>query len=310
MSLAHISAVYSTLLAPIPPFTWFGATVSTLDALAVLRLCLVMRQIREEVRRKHHTGKAEVEADSFPKHAFVTLVVVYGGEALSAAWLSQTPSFLVSGTFPLLYTGAQYLVESVPSVPRMSFELEGPLTALDALTRSYLLTSLIPPVVLTHTNSSLANSPWTLLVISFITANGGFFFVNLLSMFHPNGWSLATPAELKIHGWTTVDLWLAPLITGLTALLMHAQPFWAHLHISIMEFMHPFITNDSEKDFTKPWSINDARSFAACIIWVFFATRATKDFGIAWWTAKPKRKEVMRSKIDGRRYPGAMKKTQ
>jgi hypothetical protein len=84
MSLANISKVYSFLLIPIPLFTWFGATVSTLDILAILRLCLIMRQIREEERAKHGTSKADVpEAGSFFKHAFATLMVVYGGEALS-----------------------------------------------------------------------------------------------------------------------------------------------------------------------------------------------------------------------------------
>jgi len=50
----------------------------------------------------------------------------------------------------------------------MTFELEGPLTFLDALTRSYLLTNLIPPSVLTHNNPAIANSPWTLLVVSLV----------------------------------------------------------------------------------------------------------------------------------------------
>jgi hypothetical protein len=49
------------------------------------------------------------------------------------------------------------------------FEIEGPLTFLDALTRSHLLTNLIPPAVLTHTDSIVSNSPWALLLVSFVS---------------------------------------------------------------------------------------------------------------------------------------------
>lgn len=69
-----------------------------------------------------------------------------------------------------------------------------------------------------------------------ITANGGFFFVNLFSMLSPTGYTLRTPAELGAYGWTTVDLWCAPLVTGLYALLTHAQPAWAAAHAVLVEF--------------------------------------------------------------------------
>jgi hypothetical protein len=152
--------------------------------------------------------------------------------------------------------------------------------------------------------------------------------VNLFSMFHPNGWTLVTPAELQIYGWTTVDLWLAPLITALMAFLMQAQPFWVNAHVTLMGLLRPMLTSGWEGDLAKPWSIDDARSFSACIIWVLFAARTTNNFGIAWWNTKPKRKEVMRSsmhtfflalifeltsdplEVDGRRYHGSTKKTQ
>jgi len=42
-----------------------------------------MRQIREEVAR-NHVGKTE--QNSFTKHAFATLIVVYGGEAMTGAY--------------------------------------------------------------------------------------------------------------------------------------------------------------------------------------------------------------------------------
>ena len=63
-----------------------------------------------------------------------------------------------------------------------------------------------------------------------MTANGGFFFTNLLSFFHPYALTLTTPTEILPYGWTTTDLWCAPLVTGLYAFLTHAQPFWADAH--------------------------------------------------------------------------------
>lgn len=49
-------------------------------------------------------------------------------------------------------------------------------------------------------------------------------------MLSPTGFSLCTPTELRAYGWTIADLWCAPLVTGLYALLTHAQPAWAELH--------------------------------------------------------------------------------
>ncbi|KAF8589670.1 hypothetical protein K439DRAFT_1612476 [Ramaria rubella] len=302
-SLAHISTVYASLLTPVPLLSWLGAPISILDVLAAIRLCAAMRQIREAVPQGHNV---QPEEGSFLKNYGATLTVVYGGEAFTdrtAAWLRQTPSFIVSGAYPLLYLGAQFFIESFPWMPTFSFQLEGPLTFLDALTRSYLLTSLLPPSVLTHADPIIANSPWTLLLVTFITANGGFFIVNLVSMFNPGGWSLVTPAELKSYGWTTVDLWAAPLITAIVALLTQAQPVWAHLHIILVGLFHSRDSND----LLKAWTVEDARSFGAVILWALFAARAVKNYGIPWWNARPKKKEVMRSRIDGRRYLGPSK---
>lgn len=114
-------------------------------------------------------------------------------------------------------------------------------------------------------------------------------------MLHPRGWYLATPAELKSYGWTTVDLWAAPLITGLTALLTHAQPFWTFLHLSLVGLSRPLAIQNMDETLVKPWSIEDARAFGAVVLWVLFASRTVKNLGITWWNTKPKKKEVMRS---------------
>lgn len=58
-------------------------------------------------------------------------------------------------------------------------------------------------------------------------------------MLNPTGWSLTTPNELRAYGWTTADLWCAPLITALYALLTHAQPFWAELHSVLIQILSP-----------------------------------------------------------------------
>ncbi|KIJ32421.1 hypothetical protein M422DRAFT_35823, partial [Sphaerobolus stellatus SS14] len=222
-------------------------------------------------------------------------------------WLGLTPSYLLFPGFPILYISAQAVVEYLPWVPPMSFELEAPLTILDALSRSYLLVDLIPPSILKHSNPALSTSPWALLVVTLITANAGFFFVNLFSMFNPSGWTLSTPAELQSYGWTTVDLWVAPLITGIMALLTNAQPFWTHLHLLVQSFMRPVTAEALEKNPITLWSTQDARSLGAVILWVLFATRTVKNYGPAWWKLRSKKREVMRSRVDGKRYPSNLK---
>ena len=111
-------------------------------------------------------------------------------------------------------------------------------------------------------------------------------------MLNPGGWYVATPAELKPYGWTTTDLWVAPLITGLAGLLTHAQPFWTYLHLSLVEFSRP---RSLDQNPVKPWNATDARALGAVVLWVLFATRTVRTMGVTWWNTKPKKKEVMRS---------------
>lgn len=72
-------------LQPIAPFTWFGLRISTLDAISVVRLCLLLRQIRDIVSAKHLSSKGAtpVEEKSFIKSLTATLIAAYGGEALA-----------------------------------------------------------------------------------------------------------------------------------------------------------------------------------------------------------------------------------
>jgi hypothetical protein len=153
-----------------------------------------------------------------------------------AAWLGFPPSFLVSPVIPALYTGMHAFVYMLPSYVTPSIATEGPWSIIDGFTRAYLVCQLIPPAVVSSSNPIVVTSPWTLILASLITANGGFFLVNLMNMLHPAGWSLSTPLELQAYGWSTIDLWCAPLGTALYAFWTHAQPWWGELHAASLGY--------------------------------------------------------------------------
>ncbi|KAJ2972081.1 hypothetical protein NUW54_g12351 [Trametes sanguinea] len=236
------SSLPTGALQPVAPFTGSASRSSTLDVAAAVRLCVALRQIREKLWRDHvektKTVRSEkeavtlpeVEERSFVRDAAAVLLVVYGGEAVSCPALAIPPSFMLSGVVPAFYTAVQAAVDKLPAVPTPAFENEVPLAALDALTRAYLLCNLIPPMVTAHASPAINSNPWTLLLTSLMTANAGFFFTNMFSFFQPYALRLTTPTEFLPYGWTTTDLWCAPLITGLYAFLTHAQPFWADAH--------------------------------------------------------------------------------
>lgn len=88
--------VFRYALAPIPPFTWFGVGLSTLDVVATVRLCVLLRQVRELAHAQHVTkkGKGSVEEKSFVKAAATTLLVVYGGEVFAGESCPPRPTGL------------------------------------------------------------------------------------------------------------------------------------------------------------------------------------------------------------------------
>lgn len=107
---------------------------------------------------------------------------------------------------------------------------------------------------------------------------------NLFSFLNPTPLSLQTPPELQAYGWTTADLWCAPTITGLYALLTHAQPFWAELHTILSQ-----VLGSSSLDRPiKPLDPETARAVCAVLLSGLFAGRAAKNFGL--W--KPFNKEI------------------
>ncbi|KXN92005.1 hypothetical protein AN958_11065 [Leucoagaricus sp. SymC.cos] len=270
--------VFRHALTPIAPFTWFGVPLSTLDVVATFRLCIILRQIREMIHAKHVStkGKGNVEEKSFVKALATTLLVVYGGEAVAAPFLGIPPSFMVSGAVPGLYAAVQTIVEYLPQVPELSGELELPLSLVDGFTRAYLLCNLIPPSVTQNQSPVIAASPWTLLVTSLITANGGFFLTNLFSILHSTPMAVQTPPELQAYGWTTVDLWCAPVVTGLYAFMTHAQPFWADLHTLLIEMLGVATAGKA----IEPVDPETARVICALILSGLFTSRTVVNFNM------------------------------
>src|ERR1700730_13000878 len=85
--LSPFLQIYNYSLQPIPPFTWFGSPISTLDVIAAFRLCIVLRPIREINYAQHVSkhGESTVEQPSFLRRLITTLTVVYGGEAITGS---------------------------------------------------------------------------------------------------------------------------------------------------------------------------------------------------------------------------------
>ena len=205
---------------------------------------------------------------------------------------------MYSGVVPLLYIGMQALVEKLPTVHSMSLNSELPLTLFDGMSRAYLLCNLIPPAVLGHQNVALSTSPWTLLLTTLVcplqlpqnilsdiqitfqvTANAGFFVVNLFSFLQPYALTLTTPPELSPYGWTTTDLWCAPLITGLYATLTHAQPFFEDLHAVLFGWLGAASTDVDGLTKIAPMDPEYARAFCALVLAGLFGVRTLKTFG-------------------------------
>ncbi|KAJ6531286.1 hypothetical protein B0H19DRAFT_1191073 [Mycena capillaripes] len=276
--------VYNYTLQPVAPFTWFNLSISTLDIVAAFRLCIVLRQIKESLYQQHvsKNGAASVAPKSFARDISTTLTVVYGGEVMTAPLLCIPPSFMVSGVIPVFYTVVQAIVEMLPTVPTMSIRTELPLSVVDGFTRAMLLCNLIPPAVTANSSPVIAASPWTLLVTSLVTANGGFFLTNLLSFLNPTPIALQTPPELEPYGWTATDLWCAPLVTGIYALLTHAQPFWADLHTVLSGMLGAGAIN-TKTGVVEALDPHTARAVCVVILTTLFVGRTVKNFAPEVW---------------------------
>ncbi|KAG1819729.1 uncharacterized protein BJ212DRAFT_1063291 [Suillus subaureus] len=279
MSLQPFISLYRYALEPIAPFSWFGIKVCSIELVAALRLCTALRQAREDLYAKYQRragDKQSVEERSFLRDACTSLTVKFGGEAIISSLLGVPPSFVLSGVPPGVYIAAQAIVEYIPAIPPMSLFTELPLSIVDGFTRALLLCSLIPKPIITHASPVIASSPWTLLLSSLVIANGGIFITSMFSFLEPTPLTLTTPAAIKPYGWTTTDLWCAPFITGLYALLTQAQPFWAELHTVISTVLG----NTGDK--VGPMDPEAARAVCALILAGMFTTRTAKNYGLVW----------------------------
>jgi hypothetical protein len=113
-----------------------------------------------------------------------------------------------------------------------------------------------------------------------------------------------------------MDLWVAPLITGLYALLTQAQSVWIPYHHHVVHKIghstmfgaieYANITTETDEETwvdvipsIKPMGHTDARSICALILAALFLYRAIVNFGIDWVknsaAARNKRKKVIRS---------------
>ncbi|KAG1723167.1 hypothetical protein EDD22DRAFT_934574 [Suillus occidentalis] len=148
MSLEPFTSLYRYALEPIAPFSWFGIKVCSIELVAALRLCTVLRQVREDLYAKHqrHAGDtpASVEERSFLRDACTSLTIKFGGEAIVGPLLGVPPSFVFSGVSIGVYIAAQAIVEFIPAIPSTSLSTELPLSIVDGFTRALLLCSLIP----------------------------------------------------------------------------------------------------------------------------------------------------------------------
>ncbi|KAH9842957.1 uncharacterized protein C8Q71DRAFT_720352 [Rhodofomes roseus] len=296
--LAPIVEVYRLALQPLAPFTWLGLRFSALDVAAAFRTCIALRQIKEQLHKQHVTKKAatqdasvpEVQERSFVRDLTAVLLVVFGGEAISAPALGIPASFMISGAGMGLWAAVQTIVDKLPAVHAPSFQTELPVSLLDGFTRAFLLCNLIPPMIVGHPTEAVATSPWSLLVTSLVTANGGFFIVNTMSFLQPYALTLTTPAEMLPWGWTTTDLWAAPFITGLYALLTHAQPFWADAHTVTLGWLG---NSASEVAKVQPVDPEYARALCAVVLMGLFSKRVATNFG----ALKVKRVEGPKTKV-------------
>lgn len=123
-----------------------------------------------------------------------------------------------------------------------------------------------------------------------VTPNAGFLAINALSFLQPHALAFATPPELLPYGWTTTDLWCAPLITALYALLTHAQPFWADAHAVLLGWLGTAVASGTSLNGedgvygVKPAPVDaeTARALCAAVLAALFSVRTMKKFGGAY----------------------------
>src|SRR5258708_914923 len=106
---------------------------------------------------------------------------------------------MVSGVGPLLYIISQALVDALPFLPPMTLNSELPLAMLDGHTRAMLVCTLVPPVVLRSPLPAVSDSPWALLLTSFVRARHLFYSI-LFSCIRDRGCGLLRLRQIITNG--------------------------------------------------------------------------------------------------------------
>jgi len=271
MVLDTLTIVYKTVTQPLPLIG-----IPPLDIVGALRLSIALRQIRSILAGTSGTKLRPNIDNELARNIWTNWTVVWGGETVLCALLAQTPSFLLSPTYPLLFLLGEVCVYFCPPPPAPSLATELPLSILDAFTRVGLLTALAFSPITTHPVREVAQSPLALVLASTLLANGGFFLVTSASMLSSQGWKPATPNELKPWGWTAVDLWSAGLVTSIFAIMTRAQPWWSRVHNALLRLHTPLASDSPRSD--DP-SVDEARSICLVLLMVLFASRALYNHG-------------------------------
>ncbi|KAG1849178.1 hypothetical protein DFJ58DRAFT_716980 [Suillus subalutaceus] len=171
MSLQPFIFLYRYAVEPIAPFSWFGAKVCSPDLVAVFRLCIALRQMREILHAKHCQRTVGEN-----RLALGDVGAAHTDRSLCAgSLLGIMPSFMFSGVSPRLYIAAQAIVEYITVLPSMSLSTELPLSIVDGFTHAMLLCCLIPPPVVTQCPHIPCHC-----IFPMVITNGGFFITNIV----------------------------------------------------------------------------------------------------------------------------------
>lgn len=99
----------------------------------------------------------------------------------------------------------------------------------------------------------------------------------MFNFLQPYPLTITTPPEFQPYGWTTTDLWCAPLITALYATLTHAQPYWADLHYSLFGWMSSAASANGVAKIA-PVDAETARALCAIVLAGLFGTRTWRTY--------------------------------
>ncbi|EJT99368.1 hypothetical protein DACRYDRAFT_23921 [Dacryopinax primogenitus] len=269
MSLDTLTSVYKAVTRPLPVLG-----VPPLDIIGAVRLSVALRQIRGILSGSSGSKTRPGIDNELVRNIWTNWTVVWGGETILCALLAQTPSFLLSPVYPLLFLLGEVFAYCCPVPPAPSLPAELPLSIVDAFTRVGLLTTLAFIPILSHPVPEVAQSPLALIIASTLLANGGFFLVTSASMLSPQGWKPSTPTELRPYGWTAVDLWSAGLVTSIFAIMTRSQPWWGWVYDVLFNTYCAIAPGVWQVEEAPIFDTDKARSICLLLLIIQFSARA------------------------------------